>query len=82
MRDLAGDDLPVSQEYLAAMIGVRRSSVTDVAGAMHAAGAVSYTRGKLHIRDPAVLGRFSCECHQSVQKSYPSLLGAPWPHSS
>ncbi|WP_445487276.1 Crp/Fnr family transcriptional regulator [Rhodopseudomonas sp. RCAM05734] len=41
MRDLVGDDLPLTQDYLASMIGVRRSSVTDIAGAMQATGAIA-----------------------------------------
>lgn len=76
MRDLAGDDFPITQEYLAAMIGVRRSSVTEVASLMQAAGAISYSRGKMHISDRTALGGFSCECYHSVQENYASLLGA------
>jgi CRP-like cAMP-binding protein len=81
MRDLAGDDLPVTQEYLAAMIGVRRSSVTEVASTMQTEGAISYSRGKLHISDATALRRFACECHDAVQKNYLSLLGTAWPRS-
>lgn len=79
MRDLAGDDLPLTQDYLASMIGVRRASVTDVAAAMQQAGAVRFTRGRLHIADPEVLETLSCECGQAVRENYQSLLGSPWP---
>jgi len=78
MKDLAGDDLPLTQEHLASMIGVRRNSVTDVASAMQKAGAISYARGRLHIKNPAALRRLSCECYQSVRDNYLSLLGTPW----
>jgi CRP-like cAMP-binding protein len=81
MRDLVGDDLPLTQDYLASMIGVRRSGVTEIATAMQSAGAISYTRGRLHIDDPEALEHLSCECHQSVRGNYLSLLGTPWPQS-
>lgn len=80
MRDLAGDDLPLTQDHLASMIGVRRSSVTDIAAAMQHAGAISYVRGRLHIADPMALEALSCECGQAVRENYQSLLGSPWPH--
>jgi CRP-like cAMP-binding protein len=81
MRDLVGDDLPLTQDYLASMIGVRRSSVTDIAGAMQTAGAISYARGRLHVTNPEALGRMTCECHRAVRKNYLSLLGTSWPPS-
>lgn len=80
MRDLAGDDLPLTQDYLASMIGVRRSSVTDIAAAMQGAGAIRYVRGRLHVADPEELEALSCECGQAVRENYESLLGSPWPH--
>ena len=80
MRDLAGDDLPLTQDYLASMIGVRRASVTEVASEMQRAGSISYVRGQLRITDPVALGRLACECHKSVQDNYQRLLGSPWPH--
>jgi CRP-like cAMP-binding protein len=82
MRDLVGDDLPLTQEYLASMLGVRRSSVTDIATAMQEAGAIRYARGRLHVVDAKALGQLSCECHQTVQENYSSLLGAPWPQAN
>lgn len=82
MRDLVGDDLPLTQEYLASMLGVRRPSVTDVATTMQEAGAIRYSRGQLHVVDAKALGQLSCECHQTVQENYSSLLGAPWPQAN
>ena len=81
MRDLVGDDLPLTQDYLASMIGVRRSSVTDIATSMQAAGAISYARGRLHVADPSILGSLSCECHQTVRENYESLIGTAWPRA-
>jgi CRP-like cAMP-binding protein len=51
MHELAGTDLPVTQEFLACMMGVRRTSVTAVAGELQKAGMISYRRSHLHIID-------------------------------
>ena len=82
MRDLAGDGLPLTQDYLASMIGVRRASVTEIASEMQRAGSISYVRGQLRITDAVALGRLACECHKAVQDNYQRLLGSPWPHSN
>jgi CRP-like cAMP-binding protein len=82
MRDLVGDDLTITQDYLASMIGVTRSTVTAIAGAMQEAGIISYVRGHVHIGDVDLLKKRSCECHRAVRENYQALLGAPWPHSS
>jgi CRP-like cAMP-binding protein len=82
MRDLVGNDLPLTQEYLASMLGVRRSSVTDIAQEMQSAGAIRYARGRLLISDPEALARLSCECHNAVRENYLSLLGTSWPRAN
>ena len=75
-RDLAGTDiLPFTQEYLAEMLGVRRTSVTVVAHTLQAAGLIKYTRGKIHILDAAALKESACECYESVKRHYAWLLG-------
>lgn len=51
MHDLAGVDLPLTQEFLAQMMGVRRTSVTQVAGHLQKAGMITYSRGRIHIVD-------------------------------
>lgn len=51
MHQLVGPNLPLTQEFLAQMMGVRRSSVTDVAGSLQKAGLISYARGRMHIVD-------------------------------
>ncbi len=82
MRDLAGDELPITQDYLAAMIGVRRSSVSEMAGIFQKAGVLKYARGRVHIEDVEALKKHSCECHQVVRENYQALLGAAWPSPS
>jgi CRP-like cAMP-binding protein len=49
MHDLAGVDLPLAQEFPAQMMGVRRTSVTEVAGELQKAGLITYNRGHVHI---------------------------------
>ena len=77
-RDLSGSDhLPFTQEYLAEMLGVRRTSVTEVAHALQEAGLIKYARGKIQIVDATALRESACECYGSVQGFYQKLLGTP-----
>jgi CRP-like cAMP-binding protein len=74
-RDLSGsDDLPFTQEFLAEMLGVRRTSVTTVAHALQGAGIVKYSRGKIHIEDVERLKESACECYETVQQQYRNLV--------
>jgi CRP-like cAMP-binding protein len=75
-RDLSGSDqLPFTQEFLAEMLGVRRTSVTAVARTLQEAGMVKYTRGKIEILDVEGLREGACECHETVNEQYRQLLG-------
>jgi CRP-like cAMP-binding protein len=75
-RDLSGsDELPFTQEFLAEMLGVRRTSVTTVAHTLQAAGMIKYSRGKIRILDVEALKESACECYESVKKNYKKLLG-------
>ena len=75
-RDLAGSDtLNFTQEYLAEMLGVQRSSVTVVAHTLQAAGMIKYARGKIKIVDGDALHDAACECYESVKRHYAKLLG-------
>jgi hypothetical protein len=51
MHDLVGTELELTQEFLAQMMGVRRTSVTEVVGDLQKAGMIAYTRGRIHIVD-------------------------------
>ena len=71
LRDLAdGDELLITQEFLGQMLGVRRSSVSLVAGALQTAGLISYRRGRLHITDMKGLREAACECYGAVKSHY------------
>src|SRR3954462_3207734 len=75
-RDLSGSDkLTFTQEYLAEMLGVRRTSVTAVAHTLQEAGLIKYARGKIQILDADALQESACECYGSVKSLYEKLLG-------
>src|SRR5712672_2642145 len=62
----ASDTVPLTQEFLAEMLGVRRTSVTEVASKVQASGAIAYSRGVIKILDRAALIRMSCECYETL----------------
>jgi CRP-like cAMP-binding protein len=74
-RDLTGtDDLEFTQEFLGQMLGVRRTSVSLVAGKLQEAGLIKYRRGHVKISDVERLQEAACECHATVQAHYQRLL--------
>ena len=62
----ASDTVTLTQELLAEMLGVRRTSVTEVAGKMQNEGVITYSRGVIRILDRTNLERLSCECYQNL----------------
>jgi CRP-like cAMP-binding protein len=62
----AGDTVALTQEFLAEMLGVRRTSVTEVATKVQNAGVITYSRGVIRILDRAALMRMSCECYETL----------------
>ncbi len=62
----ASDIIPLTQEFLAEMLGVRRTSVTEVASKIQGIGAITYSRGVIKILDRAALMRMSCECYETL----------------
>ena len=76
MRDLAGsDDLSLTQEFLAQMLGVRRTSVSLVATTLQNAGLIRYSRGNIRILDLGRLQAAACECYETVRVQTERLLG-------
>jgi len=61
------DQIPVTQELLAILLGTRRSSVTVAAGTLQKAGLITYRRGHVVIRDHAGLQDAACECYKIVR---------------
>jgi CRP-like cAMP-binding protein len=75
-RDLSGSDhLPFTQEFLAEMLGVRRTSVTTVAHTLQEAGMLNYTRGRIQLLDIEGLRDSACECYETTKEQYGQLLG-------
>lgn len=71
---LLGDELLMTQELIANMLGVRREGVTEAAGKLQRAGLINYHRGRISILDRAGLEARTCECYQVVQREYARLL--------
>lgn len=69
LQDRTGTrELPITQEYLAELLGVQRTTVNRVLADLASAGAVDLRRGRLGIVGRARLQAFSCECHAAVQR--------------
>jgi len=77
-RDLSGgDSLPLTQEFLAEMLGVRRTSVTAVALTLQQAGLIRYSRGNIQISNVEGLREAACECYEAVKSHYGRLVRGP-----
>ena len=71
---LPGQDLVVTQELIANMLGVRREGVTEAAVALQKAGLISYRRGHITVVDRPGLEQRSCECYAVVKAEYDRLM--------
>jgi CRP-like cAMP-binding protein len=69
------DEFPLTQEFLAFMLGARRASVTLAAGILARAGLIQYTRGKIQVLDRGRLEEATCECYGIIQREYERLIG-------
>jgi len=76
MQDrIDSDTLQLTHEFIAIMLGARRSGVTLAAGALQKRNIINYRRGKVTILDRPKLEKVSCECHRIVKNEYDRLLG-------
>ncbi len=73
---LRSNELVMTQELIANMLGVRREGVTEAAGRLHRAGLISYQRGHISVLNRAGLELRACECYAVVKKEYDRLLPA------
>ena len=73
---LPSNELVMTQELIANMLGVRREGVTEAAGKLQAEGLIEYRRGRITILDRAHLEARVCECYSVVKKEYDRLLPA------
>jgi CRP-like cAMP-binding protein len=78
---LQGDELAMTQELIANMLGVRREGVTEAAGKLQSLGAIRYVRGKITVLDRPQLEQLCCECYAVVKRETDRLLAplAPLP---
>jgi CRP-like cAMP-binding protein len=77
-RDLIdSDELPLTQEFLAEMLGSRRNSVSLVASTFQRAGYLRYSRGNIRILDVEGLRDTTCECYEVIRMHSQRLLGLP-----
>jgi Mn-dependent DtxR family transcriptional regulator len=68
------DDLLLTHEFIATMLGVRRAGVSVAAGKLQTEGLINYTRGNIRILDREGLEGYSCECYRVVKREFDRLL--------
>jgi CRP-like cAMP-binding protein len=73
---LQSNELKMTHELIANMLGVRREGVTAAAGELQKVGAIRYSRGKITVIDRAKLEQLSCECYSVVKAETDRLLAA------
>jgi Mn-dependent DtxR family transcriptional regulator len=71
------NQLEMTQELIANMLGVRRVGMTEAARKLQAAGLISYHRGRIMVLDRGRLEKRVCECYAVVRKEYDRLLRRP-----
>ena len=69
------DELPLTQEFIAMMLGVHRPSITVTAGILQRAGLIRYAGGRITMLDRDSIEAASCECYGMVQRRFMTLLG-------
>jgi CRP-like cAMP-binding protein len=70
-----GNELKLTQEFIAEMLGTRRSGVSEAAMLLQAAGFIRYSRGHITVLDREGLEEFACECYATVKVEFDRLLG-------
>jgi CRP-like cAMP-binding protein len=71
---LPANEIMMTQELIATMLGVRRESITESAYKLERAGVIHYARGHIHVLDRPGLEKRTCECYEVVKKEYARLL--------
>jgi CRP-like cAMP-binding protein len=73
------DTLPITQEKMANLLGVRREGITRAAGSLQDGGAIRYRRGHMHLLSREGLRAHACECYEVVSTGYSLLQAEPQP---
>jgi CRP-like cAMP-binding protein len=71
---IKNNELKMTQELIANMLGVRREGVTAAAGRLQINGTIQYSRGNIKVLNRANLKRLACECYEVVKTEYDRLL--------
>jgi CRP-like cAMP-binding protein len=79
---LASDEVLMTQELIANMLGVRREGVTEAAGKLQSEGLIEYRRGRITVLDRPQLEARVCECYGVVKKEYDRLLSWVTPQAA
>jgi Mn-dependent DtxR family transcriptional regulator len=74
---LPENEVLITQELIAKLLGVRRESVTDVAGKLQKDGMIAYARGRITVLNRPKLEKRVCECYATVTEEYERLLPKP-----
>ncbi|MEQ1743618.1 MAG: Crp/Fnr family transcriptional regulator [Candidatus Nitrotoga sp.] len=74
LDQLTSNELIMTQELIASMLGVRREGITEAAGNLKNAGFINYRRGHITVLDRSGLEMLSCECYQVIKKELNCLL--------
>ncbi len=69
------DQLELTQEFLAQVLGVQRPSISLAAGNLQRAGLIRYSRGKVRVLDRQGLEEAACACYRAIRRQFESLLG-------
>lgn len=69
------EELPLTQEFLAMMLGTRRPGVTEAAIILQTEGVINYKRGRITITDIEGLKNSACECYDIIRGEFNSLTG-------
>jgi hypothetical protein len=79
---VGADTFPLTQEFLAQMVGVQRTTVSQEEARLQQAGAIAYSRGVVTVTDRSTLEAAACECLGVIRHEYDRLLGPSSLHSN
>ena len=71
-------EFPLTQRFIAQMLGVRRETVSEVAAALQSLGLITYRRGRVTVRDRPALELAACTCYRIVRDEFDRLLDRPF----